>query len=81
MIYIVCRVLWIVTGKLEKQIWVLSIGVEPATFRLLVWTLYPVGGGGGGGLVCERGGDARRKFWMQPLKGTDMGVAQAFSDP
>ena len=29
----------------------------------------------------ERGGDARRKFWIQPLKETDLGVAQAFFDP
>ena len=29
----------------------------------------------------ERGGDARRKFWIKPLKETDLGVAQAFFDP
>ena len=28
-----------------------------------------------------RGGDARRKFWLKPLKETDLGVAQAFLDP
>ena len=29
----------------------------------------------------ERGGDARQKFWIKPLKETDLGVAQAFFDP
>ena len=29
----------------------------------------------------KRGGDARRKFWIKPLKETDLGVAQAFFDP
>ena len=27
------------------------------------------------------GGDARRKFWIKPLKETDLGVAQAFLTP
>ena len=35
---------------------------------------------GGGGLRIERGGDARRKFWIKPLKATDLGGAQAFFD-
>ena len=35
---------------------------------------------GGGDLAYERGGDARRKFWIKPLKETDLGVAQAFFD-
>ena len=29
----------------------------------------------------KRGGDDRRKFWIKPLKETDLGVAQAFFDP
>ena len=29
----------------------------------------------------ERGGDARRKFCIKPLKETDLGVAQEFFDP
>ena len=29
----------------------------------------------------EGGTDARRKFWIKPLKETDLGVAQAFFDP
>ena len=29
----------------------------------------------------ERGGDARRKFSIKPLKETDLGVAPAFFDP
>ena len=35
----------------------------------------------GGESAYERGGDARRKFWIKPLKETDLGVAQAFFDP
>ena len=31
-----------------------------------------------GGLPHERGGDARRKFWIKPLKGTNLGVVQFF---
>ena len=38
-------------------------------------------GGGGGGLTYKRGGDARRKFWIKPLKETKLGVAQAFLTP
>ena len=36
---------------------------------------------GGGDSACERDGDARRKFGINPLKETDLGVAQAFFDP
>ena len=35
----------------------------------------------GGDSAYERGGDARRKFWIKPLKETDLGVAQAFLTP
>ena len=35
---------------------------------------------GGGGTRIWRGGDARRKFWIKPLKETDLGVVQAFFD-
>ena len=38
-------------------------------------------GGGGGDSAYERGGDARQKFWIKPLKETDLGMAQAFFDP
>ena len=31
---------------------------------------------GGGRLSCERGGDGRRKIWIQPLMETNLGVAQ-----
>ena len=34
-----------------------------------------------GDSAYERGGDASRKFWIKPLKETDLGVAQAFFDP
>ena len=38
------------------------------------YALYKYPGG-------ERGGDAHRKFWIEPLKETDLGGAQAFFDP
>ena len=44
----------------------------------LRWTS---GGGGGGDFAYERGGDARLKFWIKPLKETNRGVARAFLDP
>ena len=37
--------------------------------------------GGGGEYAYERGRDARRKFWIKPLKETYLGVAQAFFVP
>ena len=36
---------------------------------------------GTGDSAYERGGDARQKFWIKPLKETDLGVAQAFLTP
>ena len=36
---------------------------------------------GGGASAFDRGGAARRNFWIKPLKETDLGVAQAFFDP
>jgi len=41
----------------------------------------PLSEPGGEDSAYERGGDARRKFWIKPLKETDLGVAQAFFDP
>ena len=38
-------------------------------------------GGGGGGLSYERGADARRKFWIKPLKQTNLGLAQPCLTP
>ena len=43
--------------------------------------LLPPGGGAGGDSAYERGGDARREFWIKPLKETDLGEAKAFFDP
>ena len=34
-----------------------------------------------GGLPYERGADVRRKFWIKPLKETNLDVAQPFFDP
>ena len=45
------------------------------------WLTKTFDPGGGGNSAYERGGDARRKFWIKPLKETDLGVAQAFFDP
>ena len=50
----------------------------------LYWAANPhlaVTWGGGGASAYERGGDARRKFWIKPPKETDLGVARAFFDP
>ena len=43
----------------------------------------PRGGGGGGGgvLPYERGGDARGKFLIKPLKEAYLGVTQPFLTP
>ena len=38
------------------------------------------GSRGKGDSAYERGGDARRKFWVKPLKETHLDVAQAFFD-
>ena len=35
----------------------------------------------GGDSTYKRGGDACRKFWIKPLKETDLGMAQAFLTP
>ena len=35
----------------------------------------------GGDSAYERGGDASRKFWIKPLKETDLGEAQTVFDP
>ena len=40
-----------------------------------------VGVGCGLDSAYERGGEARRKFRIQPLKENDLGVAQAFLTP
>ena len=44
------------------------------------WKCHPIIPGGGDS-AYERGGDARRKFWVKPVKETDLAVAQAFFDP
>ena len=35
----------------------------------------------GGDSAYKRGGDACQKFWIKPLKETDLGMAQAFLTP
>ena len=44
-------------------------------------SVLPEGSIPGGDSLYERGGDARRNFWIKPLKETDLGVAQAFFHP
>ena len=50
-----------------------------------LWDMFvfqpPAPRGGGGNSAYERGGDARRKSWIKPLKETNLGGAQAFFDP
>ena len=36
---------------------------------------------GAGDSAYERGGDARQKFWIKPLKETGLGVAKLFLIP
>ena len=43
--------------------------------------LQPISPGKGRNSAYERDGYVRRKFWIKPLKETDLGVAQAFFDP
>ena len=38
-------------------------------------------GGGEGDSAYERGRDARLKFWIKPLKETDLGETRALFDP
>ena len=49
----------------------------------MISSIVPVihNAGGGGESAYERGRDARRKFWIKPLKETYLGVAQAFFVP
>ena len=44
-------------------------------------TFVPFSGPESADSAYERGGDACQKFWITPLKETDLGVAQAFFDP
>ena len=49
--------------------------------NMIIRRVYTSGGGGGGALPYERGGDARRKFGIKPIKETNLGVAQPIFDP
>ena len=66
-----------------NRIWMVDSVDEPMKLRVemhgkMVARFNP---GGGGDPAYERSGDACRKFWIKPLKETDLGVAQAFFDP
>ena len=52
----------------------------PLVARKELELFLPVATTPGRDSAYERGGDARRKFWIKPLKETDLGVAQAFFD-
>ena len=55
-----------------------QLGVERIQINYKSKTKLP---GGGGDSAYEMGGDARRKFWIKPIKETDLGGAQAFFGP
>ena len=67
------------TKNIGKQFWVAKSS-GPLLARLSAhylsshWLKAP----GVGDSAYERGGDARRKFCIKPLKETGLGVAQAF---
>ena len=42
------------------------------------WGRNPRWKGGGGDSAYEKGGDARRKFWIKPLKETDLAWSKLF---
>ena len=48
--------------------------------ELVIWRKLYKGGGRGGRVPYETAGDARWKLCIQPLKQTNLGVAQAFCD-
>ena len=55
-----------------------ALGVTQDSFHR---TQHLGGGGGVGDSASERGWDACWKFWIKPLKETNLGVAQAFFNP
>ena len=51
--------------------------VSPVLNRLAKWAIFVLNRvWSPGDSAYERGGDARRKFWIKPLKETDLGVVQ-----
>ena len=66
--------MWKVNDTVERSI--KKIDHRKKTFRFYDVYFVP-----GGWTPHMRGGDARRKFRIEPLKETDLGVAQAFFDP
>ena len=62
--------------------WKAHSQVEKITMQKTIRHVINHRPGGGGELPYERGGDGRRKFWIKPLKETNLGVvAQPFFDP
>ena len=63
-------------GKTTKILITEVMAVELTSCKYItsraMWLSWPGGGGDS---------DARRKFWIKPLKEIDLGVAQAFFDP
>ena len=68
---------------LKLTLWVATFGIgsNGAESEYEIAHILGHGVGGGGDSAYERGGDVRRKFWIKPLKETDLGVAKAFFDP
>ena len=56
----------------------ITLILNTAMLELKLTKIPLIPGGGGGGLSYERGGDARRKFQIEPLKETNLGMTQAF---
>ena len=50
-------------------------------FHLFIFVIVVIVGGGGGGLPTSWGGDARQKISKEPLRGTNLGVAQVDFKP
>ena len=62
-----------------KPVCLATAPVIPTSLLIIfgAWALIPWGRDS----AYERGGDARRKFWIKPLKENHLGVAQDFFDP
>ena len=71
------------THKIEETMNAIVFNWICTLFLTAVKILIPLKtkGGDGVGLPYERGRDARRKFWIIPLKETNLGVAQPLFDP
>ena len=70
---------WVRSEKIKVSVETIKLSIYFYLICLLA-SLLPISPGGEDS-AYERGGDARRKFWIKPLKETDLGEAQTFFDP